>query len=175
MLSSHWGRAVKSRKKKKSCVYACRVLSVLSSSLQLCRLWPARLLCQEGSPGKNTGVYWPILVAIPFSSTLFPAALAANSPEYLVRPETLQPKQLHHPHTWSSQGQTPHLKTTGIVWLRKKTPKPPTSCTSCRLNPHNQLGRHCVYGIYKRSLRTAAKENALFLIAVDFRGKNTQE
>ena len=30
------------------------------------RLWPARLLCQGGSPGKNTGVYWPILVAIPF-------------------------------------------------------------------------------------------------------------
>ena len=22
--------------------------------------------CQEGSPGKNIGVYWPILVAIPF-------------------------------------------------------------------------------------------------------------
>ena len=22
--------------------------------------------CQEGSPGKNTGAYWPILVAIPF-------------------------------------------------------------------------------------------------------------
>ena len=29
--------------------------------------WPARLLCQRwGSPGKTTGVYWPILVAIPF-------------------------------------------------------------------------------------------------------------
>ena len=30
------------------------------------RLWPASLLCQGGSPGKNTGAYWPILVAIPF-------------------------------------------------------------------------------------------------------------
>ena len=36
----------------------------------------------------------------------FPAALAANSPEYLVLLEPLQPKQLHHLHTWISQGQT---------------------------------------------------------------------
>ena len=42
-----------------------------------------------GSPGKNTGVYWPILVAIPFKSTIFSASLAANSPEYLVLPEPL--------------------------------------------------------------------------------------
>ena len=48
---------------------------------------------REGdSPGKNTGVYWPILVAI------FPAALATNPPEYLVLPEPLQPKQLPPPH-----------------------------------------------------------------------------
>ena len=46
-----------------------------------CRLQPARLLCQGASPGKNTGAYWPILVAIPFQSTIFPAALATNSPE----------------------------------------------------------------------------------------------
>ena len=36
-------------------------------TLQPYRLWPARLLCQRGgSPGKNNGVCWPILVAIPF-------------------------------------------------------------------------------------------------------------
>ena len=33
---------------------------------------------EEGSPGKNTGVYWPVLVATPFYSTIFPAALATN-------------------------------------------------------------------------------------------------
>ena len=66
------------------------------------------------------------------------------------------------------------LKPRGSV-AKEKDPKPSTSCTSCRLNPHDQLGRHCVYGIYKRSLRTAIKENVLFLIVVDFRGKNTQE
>ena len=34
--------------------------------------WPARLLCQRwGSPGKTTGVYWPILVAIPSRALYF--------------------------------------------------------------------------------------------------------
>ena len=42
---------------------------------------------EGGSPGKSPRVYWPILVAIPFLSTIFPAALADNSPEYLVLPD----------------------------------------------------------------------------------------
>ena len=41
---------------------------------------------------------------------LFPDALSANSPEYLVLPEPLQPKQLHHLHTWPSQGYTQALQ-----------------------------------------------------------------
>ena len=60
------------------------------------------------------------------------------------------------------------------VWLRKKTKNLPTSCTSCRLNPHDQVSRLYVYGIYIRALRAPTKENALALIAVDFGGKNTQ-
>ena len=44
-----------------------------------------------------------------------------------------------------------------------------------RLNPHGQLGRLCVYGMYKRTLRAPTKENALVLIVVDIGGKNTQE
>ena len=60
------------------------------------------------------------------------------------------------------------------VWLRKKTQNLPTICTSCRLNPLNQLGRLCVYGIYKRLLRAPTKENTLILIAVDTEGKNTE-
>ena len=50
-----------------------------------------------------------MLVAIPFH-TILPAALAANSPEYLVLREPLQPKQLHHLHTWPSLGQTQVLQ-----------------------------------------------------------------
>ena len=57
----------------------------------------------------------------------------------------------------------------------KKTQNLPTSCTSCRFNPHDQLGRLCVYGMYKRTRRSPTKENALVLIAVDVGGKNTQD
>ena len=102
-LNPHWGRAATG--KKKSCIYAHGVASVVSNSLQPCGLWPARLLCQRGSPCKNTGVYWPMLVVIPFWSTIFPAALATNSPEYLVLPKRLQPKQLHHLHTCPHWGR----------------------------------------------------------------------
>ena len=56
MLNSHWGRAATG---KKSCVYACRVISVMSASLQLCRLWPARLLCQGGDFPRQK--YWSVL------------------------------------------------------------------------------------------------------------------
>ena len=59
--------------------------------------------------------------------------------------------------------------------LRKKTQNSPTSSTSCRLNPHDQLGGLFVCGTYKRSLRAQTKENALVLIAVNIGGKNTKE
>ena len=68
----------------------------------------------------------------------------------------------------------PQLKPRGGV-AKEKTQNLPTSCISCRLNPHDQLARLCVYGIHKRSLRAPTKENALVVIAVDIGGKNTQE
>ena len=49
-------------------------------------------------------------VAIPLESTIFLAALGTNSPEYLMLPEPLQPKQQHHLHTWHSLGQTQVLR-----------------------------------------------------------------
>ena len=61
-LNPHWGRATIG----KSCVYAYRITLVMSNLLRPCGLWPARLLCQGDSPRKNTGVYWPVLAAIPF-------------------------------------------------------------------------------------------------------------
>ena len=48
----------------------------------------------------------------------------------------------------------PQLKPKGSV---AKEEDLPTSCTSYRLNSHDQLGRLCVYGIYKRSLRGSHK------------------
>ena len=67
----------------------------------------------------------------------------------------------------------PHLKPRGS--MAKKTQNLPTSCTSWRLNPHDQLARLCICGIYKRTLKTPTTENALVLMAVDIGGKNTQE
>ena len=64
-LNSHGGRAATGQNNI-YWVYAHRVTSVVSNSLRPCRLWPARLLCQGDSPGKNTGAYWQILVATPF-------------------------------------------------------------------------------------------------------------
>ena len=43
------------------------------------------------------------------------------------------------------------------VWLRKKTQNLPTSCTSCRLNPHDQLARLCVYGIIRKAIESSHK------------------
>ena len=101
----------KKKKNFKSCVHACRVALVPSASLRPWRLWPARLLCRRGgTPGKNTGVFLANTGCHTHQSTVFPAALAANPPEYLVLPEPLRPKQLHHFHTWPSQGQTQALQ-----------------------------------------------------------------
>ena len=54
-------------RQKMSCIYSCRVASVV---LTLCDPvdcgLPGFSVMEEGSPGKNTGAYWSILVAIPF-------------------------------------------------------------------------------------------------------------
>ena len=62
-----------------------------------------------------------------------------------------------------------------VSGAKEEDPTSTTSCKSCRLNPQDQLGRLCVYRIYKRTLRAPAKENALVLIAVDIGGKSTEE
>ena len=66
----------------------------------------------------------------------------------------------------------PQLKPRDSV-AKEEDPKPSPQLYSCRLNPHGQLGRPCVYGIYERSLRAPTKVNVLVLIAVDIGGKNT--
>ena len=68
----------------------------------------------------------------------------------------------------------PQLKPRGNV-AKEKDSKSSHKLYSGRLNPHDQLSRLCVYGIYKRTLRAPTKESAQILIAVDIGGKNTQE
>ena len=82
------------------------------ASVRTGSLWLCLTLCDPVDCGlpdfsvKEGGLQPRILVAIPFWSTIFPAALASNSPEDLELPEPPQPKQLHHLHTWPSRGQT---------------------------------------------------------------------
>ena len=57
---------------------------------------------------ERIGQYW-----LPYSSRALYFLLsysASNSPEYLVLPEPLGPKQLHYLHTWPSQEQTQVLQ-----------------------------------------------------------------
>ena len=70
---------------------------------------------------------------------------------------------------------------------KKEDQKVSHSCTNCTLSLHDKLDRLFVYGIYKRTLRAPTKKKKkkkkktkqtkkpLVLIAVDIRGKNTQE
>ena len=60
----------------------------------------------------------------------------------------------------------PQVKPRGSV-AKGEDPKP-----SHQLN---RLGRHCVHGIYNRTLRAPTQEKALALTAVGIGGKNTQE
>ena len=64
-LSSHWGRAAMGKKS-----LASMRAESLQSCLTLCDPVDCGLLGfsvrDGGSPGKNKGAYWPMLVAIPF-------------------------------------------------------------------------------------------------------------
>ena len=96
---------------KKVSRLACRVTSVVPDSLQPCRLWPARLLCWGGVFSRQE--YWSILANTVYHTLLehhISCCPSCNPPEYLVLPEPLRPKQLHHLHTWPSQGQTQALQ-----------------------------------------------------------------
>ena len=70
MFKPHWGRAATGKKKKKiiASMQVGDTLGSLANAQLFATLWT--VACQasllRGSPGKNTGGYWPILVAIPF-------------------------------------------------------------------------------------------------------------
>ena len=144
-LSSHWGRA--DTCKKESCIYACRVASVVSNSLWPCRLWPARFLCQRG--GFFTKEYSSVLASTCCNTLLepyisccpshqlpcvpgaarAPTTHAAASPPHLalIGANPSPPGQLQEqtsvddPHT--KVDIKPHLKSRGSV-AKEEDPKP---------------------------------------------------
>ena len=69
MLNSHGGRATTGKKKKKKSLVFMHTGS-LQSCLTLCGPedygLPGPSVREGVSPGRNTGPYWPILVAMPF-------------------------------------------------------------------------------------------------------------
>ena len=70
-----------------------------------------RLLCQGG--GFSRQEYWSELASTGCHTLLehyISCCPSCQLPWYLVLPEPLQPKQLHHFHTWPSQGQTQVLQ-----------------------------------------------------------------
>ena len=54
----------------------------------------------------------------------------------------------------------PQLKLRDAV-SKEEDPKPSHRLYKLQTNPHNQLAKLCVYGIYKRTLRALTKENTL--------------
>ena len=68
----------------------------------------------------------------------------------------------------------PQLKPRGSV-AKEEDPKPSHQVYELQIKSTRSVGRLCVCEIYKRSLRAPTKENTLALIAVDIRGKNTEE
>ena len=157
-------------RQKKSCVYACRVPSVVSDSLWPCGLWPARLLCQGGELSRQE--YWSILASIGCHTLLeyyisccpshqlpwlcdaarIPATQAAAPPWHLAltgsnpsppgQPQEQTP--VDDPHV--EMEIKPQVKHRASV-TKEEDPKPSQHCASCRLNPHNQLGRLCLWNI----------------------------
>ena len=151
--------------KKKELHPPMKITSIRSNSLQPHGLWPTRPLCQRGSPGKNTGAYWPILVATPFYSTIFPAALALRTwccrapvtqavtppPHLALMGQTQVPQcSLRNKSQWMTHTQRwkrkLQLKHRGSV-AKEDDPKSSHQLYSCRLNPHDQVGRLSLWNI----------------------------
>ena len=170
----------------------------MHNSLRPCGLWPARLLCQgrgvlQARILEHIGQYW-----LPYPSRALyfllpscqlrwvPGAARTSVTQAAAPPPHLALTGANPSPPGQPQEQIPvddpypeveiksQLKLGNSV-TKEEDPKPSHQLYSCRLNSHDQLGRLCVCGIYKRSLRASKKEHILVLIAVDIRSKNTGE
>ena len=109
-LHTQLSRRQSSHRQGKSRVYVHRAVSAVSDSLRPCRLWPVRLLCQEG--GFSRQEYQSLLAYAGCHTLLehYSSCCPSHHLPYLVQPEPLWPQQLHHLHTWASPRQTQVLQ-----------------------------------------------------------------
>ena len=85
----------------------------LQSCPTLCELLDCGLPGFSVREGGSRQEYWSVLANTCCHTLLEHCVSCCPSrqpPEYLVLPEPLRPKQLHHLHTWPSQGQTQVLQ-----------------------------------------------------------------
>ena len=137
-LNSHWGSVATGKKKKKSCVYAHRVASVLSDSLQRCRLACQSSVSERGFSGQE---YWSILSNTGCHTLLehyiscchscqfpwvpgaarTPLAQAAAPPSHLAsQGKTCFPEQPLEQPRWMTHMQKPQLKPRGSVAMEEE-------------------------------------------------------
>ena len=106
-FNSHWDRTATG--KKKSCIYARRVASVVSSSLRTCRLWPARLLSGEFSRQEYWSV-WANTGRHPLLEHCISCCPNHQLPSTWCCQNPCDPSICTTPHTWPSQRQTQVLQ-----------------------------------------------------------------
>ena len=92
-----------------ACVSVC-VCSVVFHSLPPHGLWPARLLCPQDSPGRNTGVGCHFLL-----QSKVKQSYTLNA----VCPLSAQPTW----NSWPLLSQTPHVSTPHLHFLQPNAPK----------------------------------------------------
>ena len=93
------------RQKKKVCLCAQGHFSPVRLFVTL---WTVACQASLSERGFSRQEYWSILVNTGCHTLLehyISCCLSCKPPEYLVQPEPLRPKQLHHFYTWPSEGK----------------------------------------------------------------------
>ena len=111
---------------------------------------------------------WPPYPSLAWAKLSVPQSAAAFAPSCLVGEQ--MPENGPHTETGSKPKLNPRCGAT-----KEEEQKSLYSCTSCRLNPHNQPGKPCICGIFEWKMSAPTTEPSLTLAAVDFGGKHTSE
>ena len=108
-LHAQLSRGQSCHRQKKSCIYARRVASAVSSSLRTCRLWPARLPSGEFSRQEYWSV-WANTGRHPLLEHCTSCCPSRQLPSTWCCQNPCDPSICTTPHTWPSQRQTQVLQ-----------------------------------------------------------------